>query len=151
MDVQEFLKDRGVEFELVRHEQAFSAQQVAAVEHVTGHMFAKTVIAKGGGKTCMLVLPASRHVDFQAAGKLAGADLEMATEEEMKAIFPDCEIGAEPPFGSQYGLETYVDESLEGMDEIVVRAGTHDRTIRMRYADYVRLEGPTVGAFAVEG
>ena len=150
MDLQKFLAEQGVPFELVHHEQAFSAQEVAAAEHVTGHMFAKTVIVQGGGSAHMLVLPASRHVDLKAAGKLAGAKLKMASEEEMKALFPDCDIGAEPPFGSQYGLTTYVDESLEAMDEIVFRAGTHDRTLRMRYADYLRLESPTIARFTVE-
>jgi len=150
MDVQKYLTDQGVQFELIHHEQAFSAQEVAAAEHVTGHMFAKTVIVQGGGSAHMLVLPASRHVDLKAAGKLIGAKLKMASEEEMKALFADCDIGAEPPFGSQYGLTTYVDESLAAMDEIVFRAGAHDRTVRMRCADYVRLESPTVGSFTIE-
>jgi Ala-tRNA(Pro) deacylase len=150
MDVQEFLTEKGVSFELVRHEQAFSAQQVAAAEHVTGHMFAKTVVVEEGGGACLLILPASRHVDMQAVGELVGGKVRMASEEEMKALFPDCEIGAEPPFGSQYGLATYVDESLTALDEIVFRAGTHDRTVRMRYDDYAALEQPTVGRFTME-
>ena len=150
MDVQEYLTEQGVEFELVRHEQAFTAQEVAAAEHVTGHMFAKTVIVQGGGTAHMLVLPASRHVDMRAAGNLIGSPVKMVEEPDMKALFPDCEIGAEPPFGSQYGMGTYMDESLGGRDEIVFRAATHDRTVRMRYEDYVGLEQPTAGRFTVE-
>ena len=150
MDVQKFLADKGVQFELVRHEQAFSAQEVAAVEHVTGHMFAKTVIVQEGACAHMLVLPASRHADMKAAGELVGGRVKMASEQDMKALFPDCEIGAEPPFGSEYGMATYVDESLAAMDEIVFRAGTHDRTVRMRYDDYVALAQPTAGRFTVE-
>ncbi len=150
MNVQEFLKQNGVSYELIPHEQAYSAQEVAAAEHVTGHKFAKTVIVKAGEETHMLVLPASRHVDFKKAGKLVGAKLEMASEEEMKTLFPDCEIGAEAPFGSQYGLKTFVDESLQGVDEIVFRAGRHDQTIKMSYADYEKLESPAVGSFSIE-
>ncbi|MGD2173761.1 MAG: YbaK/EbsC family protein [Candidatus Brocadiaceae bacterium] len=150
MNIEQYLKENGVEYQVIPHEQAFTAQEVAATEHVTGHKFAKTVIAKGGGEDFMFVLPASRHVDFDAASELAGAELEMASEEEMKGLFPDCEIGAEPPFGSEYGLKTYVDESLAGYDEIVFRAGTHDKTIKMNYGDYVALEEPVLGAFATE-
>ena len=98
----------------------------------------------------MLVLPASRHADMKAAGELVGGRVKMASEQDMKALFPDCEIGAEPPFGSEYGMATYVDESLAAMDEIVFRAGTHDRTVRMRYDDYVALAQPTAGRFTVE-
>ena len=101
MDVQEFLKQKGVEFELVPHAQTFTAQEVAAAEHETGHHFAKTVVATGGAETFMFVLPASRHVDFEKAAKLVGKKVEMASEGEMKKVFPDCEVGAEPPFGSQ--------------------------------------------------
>ncbi|NLW50657.1 MAG: YbaK/EbsC family protein [Candidatus Brocadiaceae bacterium] len=150
MDVEAFLSEKGVEFRLERHEQAFSAQEVAASEHVTGHMFAKTVIVKDGETACMLVLPASRHVDMRAAGDMLGGPVRLAEEPELKVLFPDCQIGAEPPFGSQYGMDTCMDESLSTRDEIVFRAGTHDRTVRMRYEDYVTLEQPMVGRFTVE-
>lgn len=149
MDVRKYLTDSGVDFELIRHEQAFTAQEVAAVEHVSGHLFAKTVVVKGGGAFHLLVLPASRHVDMAKAGALAGAELEMASEDEMKQIFADCDIGAEPPFGSQYDVRTFVDPSLADVDYIVFRAGTHEQTVKMKCDDYLALEKPTVGSFAI--
>lgn len=149
MDVQAFLKERGKSFEVIPHEQAFTAQEVAAAEHVTGHKFAKTVIASGQDEDYMFVLPASRHVDFERAAELVGEELELATEQRMKEIFPDCEIGAEPPFGSEYGVPTYVDSALANLDEIVFRAGTHDTTIRMDWGDYEELENPRVASFAI--
>ncbi len=148
MNVQEFLKGKGVQFEVIPHQQTFTAQEVAASEHESGHHFAKTVIACGGDEVFMFVLPASRHVDMEKASKLAGQEVEMASEADMKKAFPDCEVGAEPPFGSQYGVPTYVDASLEGCKTIVFRAGTHDQTVKMGYADYVGLEQPKVAAFA---
>jgi Ala-tRNA(Pro) deacylase len=150
MKVQELLDEQGVAYEVIPHEHVYTAQEVAAAEHVTGHMFAKTVILKAGDEACMLVLPASRHVDLRQAGEVIGADVRMATEEEMKALFPDCETGAEPPFGSQYGLKTWVDESLQGVGEIVFRAGNHDETVKMAYDDYVGLEQPEAAAFTIE-
>jgi Ala-tRNA(Pro) deacylase len=150
MDVKAMLKEKGVEFEVIRHEHTYTAQEVAASEHVTGHMFAKPVILKAGDDAYMFVLPASRHVGLKSASDAAGTELAMAGEEEMKRLFPDCEVGAEPPFGSPYGVPTFVDESLAGMDEIVFRAGNHDETIKMSYADYVAIEAPTVAAFSIE-
>jgi len=150
MDLQKFLKLKKVAFDRIQHPQAFSAQEVAAVEHVTGHKFAKTVVVKGGDEVYMLVLPASRHVDFKKAGDLTGKELKMVSEEQMKQLFPDVEIGAEPPFGSQYGMKTFVDQSLKGVDTIVFRAGTHDQTIKMKFADYEKVEKPAFGSFAIE-
>jgi Ala-tRNA(Pro) deacylase len=147
--VQEFLKSKGVQFEVVPHQQTFTAQEVAASEHETGHHFAKTVIAKGGEETFMFVLPASRHVDFEKASKVVGKKVEMAAEGDMKKAFPDCEVGAEPPFGSQYGVKTYVDTSLESCKTVVFRAGTHDKTVKMGYGAYKKLEKPKVASFAI--
>ncbi len=149
MEVEKYLKDKGVDYEVIPHEQAFTAQEVAATEHVTGHKFAKPVIVDGAEQSYMLVLPASHKVDFEKASQMAGEELEMADEGEMKKLFPDCEIGAEPPFGSEYGLKTFVDQSLADRDEIVFRAGTHDKTIRMDYDAWAELEQPAVGSFAV--
>jgi Ala-tRNA(Pro) deacylase len=150
MDLQKFLKQEKVAFERTQHQQAFSAQEVAAVEHVTGHKFAKTVVVKGGDEFYMLVLPASRHVDFKKAADLTGKELKMVSEEQMKQLFPDVEIGAEPPFGSQYGMKTFVDQSLKSVDAVVFRAGTHDQTIKMKFADYEKVEKPVFGSFAIE-
>ena len=149
MNVQEFLKGKGVKFEVVPHQQTFTAQEVAAAEHETGHHFAKTVIARGGDDAFMFVLPASRHVDFGKASALVGKKVEMASETDMKKLFADCEVGAEPPFGSQYGVPTYVDTSLEACEQIVFRAGTHDKTVKVSYEAYKKLEKPKVASFAI--
>jgi Ala-tRNA(Pro) deacylase len=149
MDIVEFLTQSGVEFEGTVHEQAFTAQEVAATEHVSGHIFAKTVIVKAGDAYCMLVLPASRHVDLSKVAELVGAETALATEPEMKNLFQDCEIGAEPPFGSHYDVKTFLDRSLSDVDQIVFRAGRHSRTVKMGRADYERLEEPTVADFAI--
>jgi Ala-tRNA(Pro) deacylase len=150
MDVQQFLDEKGVDYEVIPHEEVYTAQEVAAAEHVTGHKFAKPVIVEGEEEVYMLVLPASRKVDFDEAAALVGEDVQMASEEEMQRLFPDSEIGAESPFGSQYGLKTYVDESLAACDEIVFRGGSHEKTIKMSWADYRQLEEPALGEFSYQ-
>ena len=148
MDIQDFLRGKGVGFELIRHEEAYAAQEVAASEHVAGSNFAKTVIVNGKEASCMLVLPATHLVDLDAAGQILGEEVQLANEQQMKQLFPDCEVGAEPPFGSQYGLKTVVDVSLQSAHGIVFRAGSHTETIRIAYEDYERIENPRVARFA---
>jgi Ala-tRNA(Pro) deacylase len=145
--IENMLREKGVEYEVIPHRLAFSAQQTAAVEHVSGHIFAKTVIVTDGEKFHMLVLPGSHQVDMSLAEKLLGPGLRLAMEEEMAFLFPESELGAEPPFGSMYDLKTYVDGSLTEKEKIVFRAGSHERSIKMRCADYMALEKPTVACF----
>ena len=146
--IEEFLRNKGVGFEVIRHEVAYTAQETAASEHVSGHMFAKTVIVTDGKAFYMLVLPAAYQVDMKRARRVVGAKINLASEEEMRPLFPECEVGAEPPFGSVYKMKTFVDPSLQEQENIVFRAGSHERTVRMRYEDYARVEAPTVAPFA---
>jgi len=150
MDVKEFLAESGVAFEVVPHEEIFTAQEVAAAEHVPGATFAKTVLLRGSERVYMMVLPAPQFVDLEAAGKIVGEDVSLASEEDTADLFGDCEVGAEHPFGSKYGVQVFVDEGLAQQQEIVFRAGTHHETVKMNFADYERLEQPTVCSFAVE-
>ena len=143
-----FLRKQGVTFEKVHHKEAFTAQRVAAAEHVTGKEVAKTVVVKGGDKFFLLVLPANLLVNMAKASQAVGAQVAMASEEEMAALFTECDVGAEPPFGSQFGLSTFVDRHLAEQPEMVFRAGTHTDTIVMAYADYAKAEKPTVADFS---
>jgi len=146
--IEEYLKNKGAKFEVVRHELAYTAQETAATEHVTGYEFAKTVIVTDGDSYYMLVLPAPYHVDMKKAKKLIGKKVKLASEKKTGPLFSECEVGAEPPFGSVFDIPTYVDETLCGQGQIVFRAGTHEKTIKMSCDDYCELEQPTVGSFA---
>jgi Ala-tRNA(Pro) deacylase len=148
MSITEYLREQGVEFELRRHEQAYTAQEEAQAQHVSGSLFAKTVIVKAGEEYVMLVLPASQHADLEQAGALLGQTVVLAREKEQGELFPDCELGAEPPFGSLYQVRTLVDESLGRHERIAFRAGNHTEVILMAYRDYERLEQAQVGRFA---
>lgn len=147
MNIQTFLKDRGVEFEILTHEPTYDAQHMAQAVHVSGHEVAKTVLLRANHAYSYMVavLPATRMIDFERATKaLGGSELALATEVEMASVCPDCEIGALPPFGSQYGLKTVVDESLVEDEWIVFEGNTHAEAIRMRLDDFLRLENPVV-------
>ena len=149
MKEQQFLKERGVWFEPIRHRPTFTAQHTAQSMHVHGDEMAKTVVLRADGKYALAVLQATHNIDIMRAREaLRAKSVELASEEQLKKLFPDCEVGALPPFGSQYGLKTLVDESLTHDDEIVVEGNTHEEAIRMKYADFERLEHPEVAAFS---
>jgi Ala-tRNA(Pro) deacylase len=147
--LKRFLDDNQVRYVTVRHSPAFTAQEVAASAHISGYEMAKTVVLKVDGALAIAVLPAPLHVDIGHLKEITGAgSVELATESEFKALFPDCELGAMPPFGRLYGMETYVAARLAEDEYIAFNAGTHTELIRMRFRDFERLMAPRVLAFS---
>jgi Ala-tRNA(Pro) deacylase len=147
--LREFLDQNKVAYEVISHRQAFTAQEIAAVEHVPGKQLAKVVMLRSGKDFIMAVLPAPLRVDLGSAKAVTGnSDLALATEQEFKGLFPQCEPGAMPPFGNLYNLPVYVDRALTEDEEIVFNAGTHTQTVKMKYADFARLVQPKIAAFA---
>ena len=147
--LESYLREDQVPFEAHHHPSAFTAQEVAASEHTPGKMVVKVVMVLADGELAMLAMPAPYQADLDRVAEVLGAtEVRLANEEEFAPAFPDCEVGAMPPFGNLYGLPVYVDEALAEDETIVVQAGTHTDTIRLRYADFERLVRPTVARFA---
>lgn len=143
--LENYLSVNGVTYAEESHRPAYTAQQIAAIEHVPGHQFAKVVMLIVDGRAVMAVLPATRSLRFeQVARMLSAHEVRLACESEFAPLFPDCEVGAMPPFGNLYCVPVYVDEPLARNHEIVIQAGTHRDTIRLRYFDYARLAQPVV-------
>lgn len=146
----EFLNENKVRYEVLHHPEAFTAQELAAIEHVKGRSHAKVVMVKADGEVLMAVLPSDLRIDLEKLEKVTGRKTALAPEADFQALFPDCVVGTMPPFGGLYGVTAYVDASLSEAAKIVFEAGTHSDAIRMRYADYERLAKPTVADFAVK-
>ena len=146
--LKQYLSDKGVVFEEQHHSLVYTAQDVANVEHVPGKFVAKVTIAKTNGELIMLVLPAPTRVDFDKIKGLIGREVRLAAEPEFAQAFPDCEIGAMPPFGHLYGMPVYVERALTDDNYIIFNEGTHSDTLKIRYADYEQLEHPVVADFA---
>ena len=148
-DLEGYLRESKVPFQAQHHAVAYTAQEVAAAEHIPGRMLAKVVIVLGDGKLSMLVLPAPARVDMdRAAASLGAKELRLAHEDEFADRFPGCEVGAMPPFGNLYDLPVFVDRSLAEDETIVFEAGTHTDTMSMKYADFERLVKPQTAEFA---
>ncbi len=143
MKLESFLLERGVEFEKHSHPKTYTAQGLAHEEHVSGYMVAKPVIVKSTEGFTMCVLPAPKHVSLErVAAVLKDSDVRLATESEMADLFPDCELGAEPPVGSLFGLRTVMDESLKEDEYLVMQAGTHSEAVKLRRDDWEKLCEP---------
>ncbi len=147
--LREFLDSNKVAYSVHSHPEAYTAQEIAALQHVKGRMLAKVVIARSGNEFVMLVLPADRRVDFDKLKGLGLKEIRLAQEAEFANIFPGCEVGAMPPFGNLYGLPVYVDASLQQDEEIVFNAGTHTLTAKLAFRDFASLVGPVIAEFAV--
>jgi Ala-tRNA(Pro) deacylase len=139
----QLLDHEGIRYITIQHSRAYTAQEVAAAAHVRGKDMAKTVVTKLDGKPVLVVLPAGEKVNLDQLRANTGArEVELATEQEFATLFPGCELGAMPPFGNLYGLDTYVTKSLAADEEIAFNAGTHTELIRMPYRDFERVVHP---------
>lgn len=143
--LKEFLDSHSVKYVTITHSTAYTAQESAASAHVSGDELAKTVMVKLDGNLAMAVLPASRHIDFERLRTATGANtVELANEEEFKDRFPDCDVGAMPPFGNLYGMDVFVSKELTEGKNIAFNAGSHVELIKLGYEDYSRLVNPHI-------
>jgi Ala-tRNA(Pro) deacylase len=149
MGVIEFLDKAKVKYRVTEHQPAFTAQHMAAEEHEKGRYVAKPVVVKADGKYVMCVLAAPYKIDLsRLKGQLGVKKAELADEAEIGKLFPDCELGAEPPFGNLYDMPTVMDKPLQDDDHITFQAGSHGKAIHMSMDDYRKLVQPKVLAFS---
>jgi len=148
--LEQYLREQDVPFQVQHHPEVFTAQEVAASEHVSGKQFAKVVMVLADGKLIMLALPAPKHVNLTNLKALLGAkDVRLATEEEFGLRFPGCDVGAMPPIGKLYDVPLYIDAGLAAGETIRFQAGTHTDTISLALADYTRVADAQVAELAV--
>jgi len=147
--LKEYLDKNKIKYISIQHSPAYTTQEIAAQSHIPGKMLAKTVIVKIEGKMAMVVLPANRKVILSEIKEALDAEkVSLASEDEFKGLFPDCEIGAMPPFGNLYGMDVYVSPELAAEQEIAFNAGSHTELIKMPYKDFERLVQPKVISFS---
>ena len=143
--LREFLDRNRIQYLVISHSVAYTAQGIAALTHTPGKELAKTVMVMIDGRLAMAVVPASFRVDLYRLKKYLGADsVELASELEFRGRFPDCETGSMPPFGNLYGMDVFVDQTLAEDKEIAFNAGSHRELVRMRFADFRDLVKPVV-------
>ncbi len=148
--LQEFLDENKVKYVVISHSRAFTTQEIAAATHIPGKELAKAVIVEIDGTMAMAVVPGSQKVDLDLLRDAVGAQrVTLAKESAFKDRFPECDLGAMPPFGNLYGMPVYVTDSLTEDEEIAFNAGSHTQLVKLSYRDFERLVQPRVMRFAV--
>ena len=143
--LKEFLDSNNIKYVSIKHSLAYTAQEIASSSHIPGKEMAKVVIVKINNKMAMVVLPSYEQIDFKLLRKACGTNtVELAHEREFKDMFPECEVGAMPPFGNLYGMDVFVSEDIAENKEIAFNAGSHTELIKLTYKDFEQLVHPTV-------
>ena len=143
--LKEFLENQGVDYTSIEHPPAFTAQELAHHCKIKGDQVVKTVIIELDGRMTMLVLPASWRIRWDRLAGVLGTDfVGLADEAEFQDCFPNCEVGAMPPFGFLYGMHVYCCETLTREPELAFAAGSHSESISIRTADFLRLVKPVL-------
>lgn len=147
--VRKTLKMRGIPFEELHHREAYTAQEVAEREHISGHRVAKVVVVMADGLPVELILPASRRVDLERTKLVLSAhEVRLASEDEMEKSFTDCEVGAIPALRHWKGVRVLMDRTLNVEGDIVLQAGTHEDAVRVSFRDWYELVQPQVATFS---
>src|SRR5690554_2193637 len=143
--LKEFLDGANVEYMCLTHPPAFTAQQLAHHVKIAGDKVVKTVIIELDGKMAMLVMPATWRVRWESLSRILDTDfVDLADEQAFQDRFPDCEVGAMPPFGNLFGMTVYCAESLTEQPELAFAAGSHTETLHMKTRDFLNLVQPIV-------
>jgi Ala-tRNA(Pro) deacylase len=146
--LKNYLDQNQVPYEVTTHPEAYTSQEIAAILHKTGKRLGKVVMVRSEDQLVMCVLPAHELIDIGRLEVILGSkQVRLATEEEFKDLFSDCDIGAMPPFGNLYNVPVYLDERLAQYDKFYFEAGSHTEIVTMSMADYRRWVSPKVALF----
>ena len=149
LGVQEYLRQANIAYTVLPHDPAYSAQEDAALTHIPGRHWAKTVVYFADGEPVQAVIPADRVVSLERLLSIAGSSaMRLARDEELDWLYPECERGAMPPFGPLYRQRVFVDATLAAVREVVFNAGTHIDAVCLRYEDFAMLTEAVVGSFS---
>lgn len=144
-DLKNYLDEHQVRYEEIPHEQTFTAPETAQSTHIPGRKLAKVVMVKLDDELAMTVLPSNKHVDLELLRKVTRAEnVSLAHENEFNKEFPDCELGAMPPFGERYHMDVFLSDSLAQNDWLAFPCGSHTDVVKMSSRDFLKLVHPEI-------
>jgi Ala-tRNA(Pro) deacylase len=126
-----------IEYVVFPHRRTFTATDEADALGVPASAVAKTIVLSTPDGFVRAVLPASERLDLRKVRDvLDTTDVELATEAQLSGAYPDYELGAVPPLGG--GNDTVLlDTRLSGSETVLVEAGVHDASVRLKTDDLV--------------
>ena len=129
--VHRFLVQHAIDYDLVPHPHSGSSHETAESSHISEDHIAKAVVVKDAAGYAMVVVPASNWVEMKHLREALNRDLHLAEEQEIGKLFPDCELGAVPPLGPAYGIETFLDQAIVSLANVYFEAGDHEQLIHL--------------------
>lgn len=145
------LDEAKISYEVYNHPLAYTAQEIASAQHVSGKELAKVVMLMVDGGLVMGVITGNQKIGlYTVKASLGAKEARLATEDEFTSRFPECEIGAMPPFGNLFGLPVVVDPAVEKDEYVYFNAGNHAQTVHLRYKDFERLVTPRLARLTEE-
>lgn len=139
ISVRQYLEDTDIDYDIKRHSRTMTSCEAAERARVPGQQLAKSVVLEDDRGYLMAVLPATHHVQLGKLGQQLGRHLGLATEQELRTLFGDCELGAIPPLGEPYHMEVIMDDSLAACADIYFEGGDHTDLIHVRQDDFQKL------------
>lgn len=137
--LQKFLTDNAIAYEILPHKKTATSLNSATAAHVPGYKIAKSVILEDEDGYLMAVIPATEHVKIRELNQTLNRNMGLATEMELHHLFMDCDVGAIPPIGIAYGVETVVDDSLMQCNDVYFEAGDHAELIHVKGASFRKM------------
>ena len=131
--------DRNVTYDVLTHDPTMSSTRTAQACHVSGDRLAKAIVLRHDGRYLLAVLPATHHVRLADLKVQIGDDVDLANEDEIKRLFPDCAPGAVPPVGECYELDVIIDDSIQAQPDVYLEGGDHTTLVHMDQAQFARL------------
>ena len=132
-----YLDQRGARYEICAHAHSRTSAETARSAHVQPNQLAKSVILEDDAGCVMAVIPADKTVMVGGLARILGRkELRLVDEDRIAALFADCELGAVPPVGMAWGIETIVDDELEASDVVYMEGGDHERLLRMSHDQF---------------
>lgn len=139
MTLEQYLDTHHIPYDIVTHARTPTSLQTAAAAEIEAGCLAKAVLLEDESGYMMAVLPATHQLKLRKLRLEMGRDLRMAAESEMQQVFKDCDVGAVPPVGTAYGMETVLDDSLAEHADLFLEAGDHKRLLHVKTQDFMRL------------
>lgn len=141
----EYLDSLLIDYTLIPHSTSFTAQETAETAHIKGKNLCKVVVIGAGQFMAMLAIPANCVIrQSKISNMLMMRNLDIVSEAQFSERFPECEIGAMPPFGRLYGMDVYLAKELAEQETIIFNAGNHNLLVKMRTSDFISLSDPRI-------
>jgi Ala-tRNA(Pro) deacylase len=137
--LENYLNSKGVTYDVITHPKTQYSMETAASAHIPGDQLAKSVILEDEQGYLMAIIPSTHHVEIGKLHKLLNRQLGLATEQELKDLLPDCDVGAVPALGNAYGIETIIDDSLTGYSDIYFESGSHREVVHLNGETFQKL------------